>query len=95
MSDIKLERRVDSDVLHATLKAALDDQFLGISTAADDVLIVHLAEDAGPAARTIAQTLVAAHDVNSLPPRPPAKTLEQRLAEIEARLTALENAPRS
>lgn len=87
--DIELEYKdVDTDVLHAQIKAELGDLFLGMSTT-DDKIILHVAPDAKGSHISKAMLKYAEHDVSKLPPKPVVKSDQERIAELEAAVAEL------
>jgi hypothetical protein len=91
MNELAFTKTVDAEALHQQLKSALGDAFIGVSVTAQQV-IVHLSDTTSDAQLELVRAKVTAHDVTTLPPRPAPKTLDQRFAELEARLQALEQA---
>ncbi len=89
--DIEIEDKiVDTDALHAELKAELGDLCTGLSYVPDTGrVIVHLVEGASLQQRNKAKTIVAVHDVAKLPPKVKPKSAEERIAELEATVAQL------
>lgn len=97
---------VDAETLHADIKAELGDKFYGVSTstetykfAPDGVTIIetiparvilHFDDAVTGTEISKARQKYDAHDKASLPPKPPKKTPEEQIAELAARIEALE-----
>jgi len=92
MQEFTFHKVVDAEALHQQMKAALADLFVGVSVTGDTV-VVHLNDGVQPAQLDTMRTLISAHDVSTLPPKPTPKSIEQRFTELEARLRALEQKP--
>jgi hypothetical protein len=92
MQELTFQKIADSEALHQQMKAALMDVFVGVSITGETV-VVHLNDNITPQQIAIVNATVAAHDVTTLPPKPIQKTHDQRFAELEARITTLEQSP--
>jgi hypothetical protein len=89
MQNITFTKIVDSDVLHQQMKAALGEDFIGLSVTGENV-IVHVSDSTNVQQISVIQMTIAAHDVTTLPPKPVEKSYDDRLKELEARIGALE-----
>jgi hypothetical protein len=89
MQNITFTKIVDAEVLHQQMKAALGEDFIGVSVTGDSV-IVHVSDTATIQQLNLVQVTIAAHDVTTLPPKPTPKSYEQRFAEFETRIQILE-----
>ncbi len=86
------DKLIDYDILHAELKAQFGDSFTGISTggAGSTRLIIHLEDGTDEEFDANALGIVQDHDVTKHPPKVPKKTTEDEIAELKARIAALE-----
>ena len=89
MQELTFQKIADSEALHQQMKAALADVFVGVSITGETV-VVHLNDNITPQQIAIVNATIAAHDVTTLPPKPIPKTFDQRIAELEVRIIALE-----